>query len=232
MARVRSAPGVHRARAAALLLCGVLASAPAFCAGGHHAVDDAATLDRGQCQFETWADRYGPGHGAWHAGSACRVGAWEVGVNVDDTRLGGGPASRVVGPQVKWATSIAAGWSAGVVLSAGWQAGRYQDTAALALLTWQPAPAWRLHANLGRDIPREGSGRTLGGVAAEWSAGEALGFVAERFNDGIGRGARVGARWQLTPGISLDLSRAHAFRDARGNWWTLGANFVGDGFLR
>lgn len=212
--------------------CMVLAHGAVLAAGGHHAVDDAVVLEPGQCQQETWVDRFGPGHGAWHLGPACRIGAWELGVNVDQVRFAGEPAFRIAGPQAKWAGTFASGWSAGVVLSPGWEAGRYKSTIAIVPVTWQATPSLLLHLNAGRELPRHGAGRTLAGVAAEWSANEQWSFVAERFNDTFGRAARVGARWQVTPSVSLDLSRARAFADARGTWWTFGVTFVADGVVR
>lgn len=61
------------------ILLGVLlvliASVPrARAAGGHHAVDDAAILEPGQCYIETWLGRETRGaRRLLHAGPACRV---------------------------------------------------------------------------------------------------------------------------------------------------------------
>ncbi|TFY96683.1 hypothetical protein [Ramlibacter humi] len=215
-----------------VLAIGACAAAACDAAGGHHAVDDATILDPGQCQLETWADSFGPGGGAQHIGPACRFGAWEIGVNLDRARFGTAPAARAAGVQGKWVMKLSDQLSTGIVVGPSWQQGRYDNTMVLVPLTWQPSANWLVHVNAGRQWNRGGPGRNLAGIAAEWTAGEQLSFVAERFNDAIGRAARVGARWQLAPAVSLDLSRAHAFADARGRWWTLGLNFVADGAIR
>ncbi|MDB5847914.1 MAG: hypothetical protein JWP29_1666, partial [Rhodoferax sp.] len=41
-------------KASLVLLGGLAAGAGALAAGGHHAVDDAAILDAGQCELESW----------------------------------------------------------------------------------------------------------------------------------------------------------------------------------
>ncbi|MEJ6021173.1 hypothetical protein [Ramlibacter sp. PS4R-6] len=214
-------PSVPRALVSLLYMAG-----PAFAAGGHHAVDDAALMERGQCQFEAWADGYRGGQASWHLGPACRVGAWELGVNIDRAGLPGEPAQRTFSPQGKWATDIAPAVSAGIVLTATWQGGRYAGFQPLVPVTWQAHPQVAVHVNAGRDIPHHAAGRNLAGAALEWTPQSAWSFVAERFNDATGRAARVGARWQPHPSLSIDVSHARSFGDARGHWWTLGATYV------
>jgi hypothetical protein len=209
------------------LLAALLLIAPAaFAAGGHHAVDDAVVLEPGQCQLETWADAFRGGHGSWHLGPACRVGQWELGLNIDRIGLPGEPVVHTLSPQGKWSAAIVPGLSAGVVLTAIWDQGRYAGFQPLLPVTWQANDRLAVHMNAGRDIPRKGSGRNLAGVAAEWSPAGPWSFVAERFNDAFGRAARIGTRWQPNPLFSIDLSWAHSFNDARGNWVTVGATYV------
>jgi len=53
-------------------------------AGGHFDVDDAFTLDPGQCQNETWYGRFGTEPVTdFHLGPACRVGPVELSANFD-----------------------------------------------------------------------------------------------------------------------------------------------------
>ena len=68
----------------------------AHAAGGHHAVDDAAILEPGECQVETWADRERGGDRTLvHVGPACRIGPLEIGVNLDRTRMVGSSAVQI-----------------------------------------------------------------------------------------------------------------------------------------
>lgn len=89
----------------------------AHAAGGHHAVDDAALLEPGQCQLETWWDRETGGtRTLLHAGPACRIGTVELGLNLDRLRLDGTGTTTVAGTQIKWARPVHDSWSAGVVI--------------------------------------------------------------------------------------------------------------------
>lgn len=213
-----------------LQYCSILLFAlagPAFAAGGHHAVDDAAIVDPGQCQLETWADAYRGGRGSWHLGPACRVGEWELGLNVDKIGIPGDPDARTLSPQGKWVMPLTTALSAGISLTAIWEQGRYASFQPLVPFTWQANPQTLVHLNVGRDIPRHGAGRTLAGAAVEWAAeGTPWSFVAERFNDVFGRAARAGVRWQPNPLFSIDVSYAHSLSDARRNWVTIGATYV------
>ena len=57
LACARALHAAHRHRLALGTLVALIANAsPVRAAGGHHAVDDAAMLDPGQCQIETWFD--------------------------------------------------------------------------------------------------------------------------------------------------------------------------------
>lgn len=212
---------VRRTLAALLASCSTFAQA----AGGHHAVDDAAIVEVGQCQLETWADAYRGAHGSWHLGPACRVGAWELGLNIDGVAIPGEPRFHGFAPQAKWVTPVAPGWTAGIVLTASSVDGHYTSFQPLVPVTWEASSNVLVHFNVGRDLPRTGRGRTLAGIAAEWAPHPQWSFVAERFNDVFGRAARIGVRWQPDEWFSLDLSHARA-RDARGTWWTLGATYV------
>jgi hypothetical protein len=200
----------------------------AHAAGGHFTVDDATIAEPGQCQLETWAESPGAGD-ARHAGAACRVGAWELGLSADRARSVGGRAATAAGAQAKWVASLTETVGAGLSISPVWQRGRYESTALVLPLTWQAAREWQVHVNAGRQWNRGGPSNALAGIAAEWSPNEKWSVTAERFNDAAGRAVRVGGRWQPTPAFSLDLSRAKPPGDARRGWWTLGATFVGEG---
>jgi hypothetical protein len=204
------------------------AASHALAAGGHHAVDDAVVLEPNQCQLETWADAFRGGRSSWHLGPACRVGEWELGVNVDRIGPPGEPVHHTFAPQGKWATTIAPNLFAGIVLTATWQGGRYAGIQPLVPITWQAHPQVAVHLNAGRDLPHHGPGKNLAGAAIEWTPPGPWSFVAERFNDVIGRAARVGARWQPNPLFSIDVSHARSPGDGRGHWSTLGATYVVD----
>lgn len=209
-----------------LLACGL----PAQAAGGHHAVDDAAILDAGQCQAESWADREAGGaRSLQHVGLACRVRSLELGLNIDRMRLEG-TGTAAVGPQLKWATALDERFSAGLVLSTAWQdrPPRHPGSTLVVPFTWQAASTLLVHVNAGRDFHRHEADSARAGVALEWAPRVDLSFVAERFHEGRAVYRRIGARWMPAPAVNLDFSRARGLGGAVPAWWTLGLTWTFD----
>lgn len=210
----------------ALALALAIAAPAVHGAGGHHAVDDAVLLDAGQCEFESWFERESGGaRNLLHAGLGCRVGPVELGVAGDRQRMSGAPATTTVSPQVKWARQLDARWSAGVVLSAVWQTGaegRYQGSTVLVPVSWRLRDDLALHVNAGRDFVAHEQGANRTGIAAEWAPLPSVSLLAERFRQGRVDYWRLGGRWSVAPGWSVDLSRAAGVRGGAAPWWTLG----------
>ena len=100
-----SLPTLQCARLAALLCCGAAAHGQAV--AGHFAVDDAALLEAGQCQLDTWVEREGSARSLLHVGPACRIGPVELGLNADRTQSSGQKPATIVGAQIKWAAATA-----------------------------------------------------------------------------------------------------------------------------
>ncbi len=194
-----------------LAACGLWAGASAH-AAGHFDIDDAATLDPGQCQYETWWGRTGPEPViGFHLGPACRIGPVELGFNLD--RLSTlGVRTVTGGPQIKWnffGPAPDATWSAAV--SAGtvsdFRTGGRTGGQLVLPVTWRPTPELQIHANLGADwAPGTGQRTARGGLACEWALNDTLSLIAERSRVSRLWTSRVGARLNLTPLISLDLS--------------------------
>lgn len=208
-----------------------LIGTPARAAGGHHAVDDAALLEPGRCQLESWADReQGGARTLLHAGPACRVGPVELGLNVDRVRLGGTGTSTTTGAQIKWALSLRDGWSAGVVFGLATQdhAPRFSGSTLVVPVTWQTTETLLTHFNAGRDFRNGQPDTNRAGVALEWAALPAWSFVAERFRESGANLWRAGVRWSLSPKVNLDLSRARGTEVGSPAWWTLGLTLAFD----
>lgn len=206
-----------------------LAAAPSHAAGGHHAVDDAAILDPGQCQIEAWADRQAGGSRSLaHVGPGCRVGPMEISLNLERSRARGGATEASAGPQLKWAGGIADGLSWGAAASTTLRdRSPHRLGGTLVLLgSWQPGATTSIHLNAGRDFLRGGEDGSRSGVAIEWMPSPAWSFVAERFRDGGVNAWRVGARCSLSAAWSADLSRAGGLHDQAAAWWTLGLSRV------
>lgn len=215
-----------QARAAALFT-GWLAAGPAFAAGGHHGVDDAAILEPGQCEIESWFSRARGGERLMHAGGNCRVGPVELGLAGEYVRQGGGSQSDW-GAQVKWATQLAEGFSVGASLSPGWSANvrpRYQGAALVGLASWQPREDLALHVNLGRDFMRGNPDERRYGAAIEWTPLASWSLSAERYKEQGTHLARAGVRWQASERWSVDVSRSHRISGPGASAWTVGATW-------
>lgn len=199
----------------ATLLAGACLAAGAQ-AGGHFDVDDAGMLDPGQCQYEAWGSRTGkdPATHGLHVGPACRVGPIEIGLGVDRFATRGERAATYVGPQLKWTFY---GQGADARLVAALSAGATFDTARggraggqlLVPVTWRALDSLQLHANLGADWSTGTGARTLrGGMQAEWAVGERISLIVERNRAYDLWTSRIGARFSLTPLISIAVSAA------------------------
>lgn len=183
-------------------------------AGGHFDVDDAGTLAPGECQYELWG-----GHGKprsidfFHLGPACRVGAVELGLNLD---LAQGTLDRadLIGPQLKWnyfGQEEGAPLAAAIALGAVYdyrKDGRWGGQLLLPF-TWQALDSLVLNANVGLDwLPVEGTRSGRGGLGIDWSFHPQLSLLAEHNRAFDLWTTRVGLRWSITPTISLDASVA------------------------
>jgi hypothetical protein len=196
-------------------------------AGGHHAVDDAAILEPGQCQTELWLEQ-ADGRRLEHVGPACRLGSVEVGLNLDRGRLSGAPGLRSGGPQLKWAGELTPTLSIGAVWSATWQSVRphLAGQSLLIPLTWAPRDDVAIHLNLGRDLRHQATDLTRRGVALEWLPHPQWQGLAEWFDDGQRTHRRLGLRHLVSEQLSLDLSRAAPVGQGRDAWWTVGLNWT------
>ena len=227
-----SAPGRPALlRQVSLLLACAAIITTAHAAGGHHAVDDANMLDEGQCKLELWAERETGGSRALvHAGPGCRVGPVELDLNVERQKFSGLTAATTFSPQVKWVTSLNDQLNIGLVAGSSFssQSPRYTGSTLYIPLTWHASDALLAHVNWGRDFQRGAPGQARGGVALEWAASVEWSFVVERFFQAGASSARVGARWALAPGVSLDIGRASTLRPAGPTWATVGVNWQFD----
>lgn len=213
---------------AAFLLSSCCLCPAAMAAGGHHSVDDATTLDPGQCQVEVWTEQ-ASGSDLEHIGPACRLGALEWGLNIDRNRIhGSNNTLQSGGLQLKWAREFAPGWSLGAATGVNWQnqaphrAGQWL----VVPLTWAATPEVTLHLNLGREFRNGSPDRSTRGAAVEWQPFTQWQGLLEWFDDGQRPLHRVGLRYFVTELISLDLSRAAHQGSARDPWWTVGLNWA------
>lgn len=209
-------------RAAAMVLACACGGAQA--AGGHHAVDDATILSRGECEGENWYSRTRGGEQLVHAGIGCRVGPVELGFAGEHTR-GEEASATEWNVEVKWAQSVAENVSFGIDVQPLWithRSPRYAATRFAALATWNATPEWTLHANAGRDFVRGDRDLSNGGIAADWTPIPRWTLTAERYLEFHTHYLRAGARWAAGRQWSVDLSYARSLAGALPSFWTLG----------
>ena len=185
-------------------------------AGGHFDIDDAGTLDPGQCQYEVWGGRFGTAPVTdYHLGPACRVGPVELGFNVDRASVPGQYAYGV-GPQLKWTFTEQpdkTDLSAALFFSAVWDAthGGRAGGQFVVPVTWHALDSLWINANLGYDwTPGSGERTGRGGLQGAWALNDNLWLVAERFRAFDTWTTRAGLRFNLTPTISVDMSVARS----------------------
>lgn len=220
----------NRRLAAALPM---LAGAMAAHAGGHFEVDDAGTLNAGECQVELWG-----GHGQrtdinfFHVGPACGVGVVELGLNEDVSR--GNLKANLLGPQVKWtffgrdgSGPLSAALSAGTLKDVR-NGGRWGGQGLLAL-SWQALEPLAFNANVGADwAPGDGARSSRGGLQVQWSLRPDFTLIAERNHSFSQWGTRVGFSWQLAAQTSIDFSVARLGLGGGETVYTVGLNQLFD----
>ena len=211
----------RRALAAMVLGCTCVVSQAA---GGHHAVDDAEILPRGECEQETWFSRARDGERLLHAGVGCRVGPVELGAAGEHARAGDDSAT-AWNLEVKWARDVADGLSVGLDLQPTWLAHRsprFAGTRLAALATWKPVATLSLHFNAGHSFVRGERDLANGGIAAEWAPVTRWTFVAERYLESETHAVRGGARWAAGRQWTVDLSYARRLNGPVPSFWTFG----------
>jgi hypothetical protein len=197
---------------AILVGVGTLPMNAAQAAGGHFDVDDAAVLEPGRCQVETWLTRSPGALTTAHLGPSCRIGPVELGFNVDRFKAQAVGGS-TLGPQLKWvADPVINRLNAGVVAALGLKAqGDARTSRTLYFpLTWAPHDSFAVNAIIGADWVAGNRGTRRLGIAGEWSAGGQATVIAERFGAGGEWVSRLGLRVSLGDSLSLDLSAARA----------------------
>lgn len=210
------------------LLATVAVGLPAAAAGGHHAVDDAAVLEPGNCKVEGWLSSEDSGERLKHAGIGCRVGPVELNAAAIYAREHEGGSLTGYALQGKWATEVAPGFSAGLLLASVWQAHTqpaWTGGTVSTLFTWSPRDDLAFHVNVGRDYLNRGENLAHSGVAVEWTARPGWTLLAERFVQLQTQYLRGGLRWAVNDAWTVDLSRAHSLSGRFGSIWTIGTSW-------
>jgi len=225
--RPRSAVARRLAAHGGLLL--LASGQTVLAAGGHHAVDDAAVLDNGQCQFETWLDHRAGGGRLLHLGPGCGWAGFEWGLNLDRWRAGAERGSDL-GVSGKFARPWGEHCSLGGVAALGWsKAGEARRFAGGSLLLPVSCSlgSRSLHLNLGRDLRRGAPDAWRSGLALEQGLGASWQLMAEAWREPDARRWRTALRWSREA-WTIDVGRQQPFGDRHASVWTLGVGLVFD----
>lgn len=213
---------------------------PSVFAGRPLATDDAATAERGTCQVEGWYDRTASDSHTLIVAPACGIaegvelgGDYSVPHPVDATRASAGLALKVA-PQRWQAGTVRFGLKLSTAneqpADSDW---RSRDSTILLLASYEAAPNWVVHANLGhsRSYSADASASLLN-LALVWTPHPHWLTFAEvltndrraDFGDTL---ITAGLRWWLVPErFGLDLTRSSA---GTTQTWTAGFGWYGIG---
>jgi len=251
-----SDPGVRRSPAAgwrcgllprivalrtALVGLGVAVAIPAF-AGRPLATDDAAVVEDGACQLESWVERARDSRSAWVNAGCNPLGGTEFSLGGARGREDGASAFTVQQWQIKHLLRSPEGTQPGFALAVGGQRLRHERSGQTFLKGIATVPlaghAHLLHLNLGASHARGDDGHRARAVWAlaydtqvasgTRAAVETFGTAGERAN------WQVGLRHELVPGrVQIDASVGSTL----GRWsstrvFTVGLVFVSPAFLR
>lgn len=198
------------ARPSFIAACGLALPASVH-AGGHFDVDDAAVLEIGRCQYETWLTR-APSVSATllHFGPGCRVEPVELGLNYDRPSTASETRS-ALGPRLKWvADPLAGALSTGIAWGAACdpqRGGRPAHTLYVPA-TWAVNDKVAFNADLGADWDVAGTRTRRFGVSGESIFHERLTVIGERVKVAGDWTSRLGTRFMLSEAISVDMSAA------------------------
>jgi hypothetical protein len=218
------------ARHGAWLVAAWLSCGTALAAGGHHDVDDAAILDPGECELESWLSRARNDARVVHAGANCRVGPVELGLASEYGRQDGN-SETAWGLEVKWAGKVSDAFSIGVKLAPAWGAQsspHYEGAALIGLATWEARDDLSLHLNVGREFVHRDEDANRYGAAVEWMPLRTWSLLAERYKERDAHFARAGVRWLGGEHWSIDVGRSFHISGPRASAWTVGATFQFD----
>jgi hypothetical protein len=219
-------------------------AAPHALAGRPLSVDDAATVEQGTCQIESWVERADESHETIVSGACSVTDGLELGLEAsrpsprDDVRAGAGIA-------MKWAPASArvdtplGPLALGLKLGTSWdrrdRGWSSRESVAAALGTLEAGEHWALHANLGavRDRASHASATVLGFAVAWTPLAPLLVFTEVQGSDRravSGPAVRTGgARWWLVDerfGLDLTASREAG---SGGTIWSFGFGWYGLG---
>lgn len=214
---------------------GALAGASCCWAGRPLVTEDADVLERGQCEWETYAARESgsaaPSSRGWATQAGCGFGhGTQAALAYGRFRAAGEttPAWTLVGktawiPREGDGTGITVAWSLGAERAPG-ESWKHESTTVGLVATRTFDARVTVHGNLG--TARSEAARqftTTWAAAAEWIALPGLDLMGEVYGDDRSRPwIGVGARYALSDRVSINASVAEQNDRPRARLWTVG----------
>jgi hypothetical protein len=202
----------------------------AHAAGGHHLVDDANMLDRGQCHVETWGEVYQRGGELFHVAPGCRAGFTELSLAFEYDNVDFEPIKSLE-PQIKTVLNPDDDVRVAFVFNSAIETGgRHGESNIYIPLTVDKIDGIEIHANLGYSWERGEHSSLIWGFAAEPAITQrlhAIGEIAQLADKQ--RIIQLGLRYYLIPELlNFDLSIARRLNRERDNYLTAGITWTFD----
>jgi hypothetical protein len=204
-------------------------------AGRPLATEDADVLDRGRCEWESFAARESasgnPSTNGWATQVGCGFAAQaQVALGYQRSRSDGvSAAGWILGgkvgllPRREGSTGVTLAWGLTAEKSAG-ESMRHEGSTIAVVATRELADGLLGHGNLGwARSERERQSRGTWNLAAEWAAGEGLDLMAEVYGEERAKPWHgAGVRYAIGQRLSVNASYGVHRETPRTTLWTLG----------
>lgn len=207
------------------MLIGTGCASLAWAAGGHHAVDDATMLERGECHVESWYEFLRGGDGLLQIGPGCNIGGVEWTFSYERARFDDGSSLNAYTPEAKYAHALDDNWAVAGAIGATYAAAnsRWQTMELRLPVTYFLGDIAAIHATAAHFFERGGDNVWFWGVASDITLPADFELLLETFREDNEWFGRVGLRYFLpVEGLIADISHAASERSEGEHITTLG----------
>lgn len=192
--------------------------------GGHYVVDDAALVDPGSCEVETWYSRADSDTDEVSGRLTCNV-VPNLDLAVAVSRFSPDSETAVeLEAKTLFREMDASGWAWGLTVIGHFSdsMSEFDGVEAYIPVTKALTDNLDVHTNVGFAYEHDGDDVAIWGLGAEYALGGGVSLIGETYGSHEGgTELQVGARAELGAG-HLDLSYGQVRRDSDDNWVTVG----------
>ncbi len=204
----------------------LIGSSQALALGGHFAVDDAALVDAGRCEVETWYTHFNGNNNEFTVLPTCNpTGQFDLGLGLSRVQEGGDTHTEVaLEGKTLWRTQDDHGFGMGLAAAAIWNddSKRVDDVELYVPLSIPHSERLTSHYNLGWAWARDDRNAVIWGAALEYAVEGPLHLVAETWGDHRGSTrVQAGLRFAFDA-LLIDVAWQRRFSSHSDNAATLG----------